>query len=332
MEQGIKKRFDLAKNRELALIFLIVGIIVIVSLRNSEFLKFNNLIDILKDTTILIMLSCGMMVVMLTGGIDISIASNLAFAGFVVPLIIRDYWQDMPPAVAILIGMGLGCMLGLLNGFLVGKLKILPFIVTMGTMNMFRGLTFVVSDNSRISAPDMSTSFKQIASGDVFGISNLVLFAAICLVAFYVFLNWFKTGKRIYAVGSNLESAKIVGINTDNIIMLAYVISGVIAGMCGVLWSSKYALATSTAADGFEMNVIPACVIGGVSFNGGTGKVQGVLLGAILMGLINNILPMLLISSYWKKAILGIIIIIAVLSNAIIVRRAHTRNLKMREI
>lgn len=332
MEEKKKKRFNIAENRELILIGLIVALCVVVQIRNSAFLSPDNIMSMLKDTSILIIASIGMMMVILTGGIDLSIASVMGFTCLANAFIMAKRFMGLPLILSFLIGAGIGIGFGFINGLIIAKGKVLPIIATMGTMNIIRGLTVVMSKGEQITAIGMNDAYKNFATGSVLGINNLIIFAAAVFVIFFIFLNLFRTGRQIYAVGSNAESARIAGIRTDRIEILVYVLMGAISGICGILWGSRYAFASSDSCMSFEMQVIPAVVLGGVSVAGGRGKIQGVLLGAILFGIINNSLPMLLISNFWKQAIQGAIILAAIIINVLLIRRSNEKSLKMRRI
>lgn len=327
-----RKEFSLAKNRELLLLAIIVVLAVIVQLRNEQFLTFENIGDIFVDTAILSMVAVGMMMVIITTGIDLSIASNMAFCGMAVSMYIFKVNSSLPPSLALLMGILIGGLLGALNGLIISKGKVPPIIATLGTMNIYRGFTFIVGQGEWVNAHEMSDSFKQIALGKTLGINNLIFIAILIYILFFYILNYTKTGRRIYAVGSNSDAVRISGIQADRILIFVYTAMGMICGLAGVLWTSRYAVAQGDSCIGFEMFVIASCVLGGVSISGGRGKIQGVLLGAILIGLINNALPMLLISHFWKQAIQGFIILVAILSNTIILRRSKARSISRRSI
>lgn len=327
-----RKEFSLVKYRELLLIGIIVVLALIVQLRNDQFLTLKNIGDILVDTAILSMLAVGMMMVIITTGIDLSIASNMAFCGMAVSMYIFKVDNGLAPGLALLMAIVIGGALGVLNGLIISKGRVPAIIATLGTMNIYRGFTFIIGHGEWVNAHEMSDSFKQIALGKTFGINNLIFIAILCYIIFFYVLNYTKTGRRIYAVGSNSEAVRISGIHADRILIFVYTVMGMISGLSGVLWASRYAVAQGDSCLGYEMFVIASCVLGGVSISGGRGKIQGVLLGAILIGLINNALPMLLISHFWKQAIQGFIILLAILSNTIILRRSKARSIRRRSL
>ncbi|MFC4599887.1 ABC transporter permease [Cohnella hongkongensis] len=321
----------IAKFRELGLLLFIVLLSIGVQLRNPSFLTWENIGDIATNTAILGILSVGMMLVILTRGIDLSIGATLALAGMVSALTVSHY-PGLHPLLAIGVGIGVGLACGIVIGFLVSWVNILPIIATLGMMNVFRGLTFETSGGKWVSAHQMPESFKAIATGSVLGINHLILIAVAVYIAAYYFVGHTRTGRRVYAIGSNPTSAEISGIRTGRILWLVYSIMGGLSGLAGVLWVSKFASAQGDTAAGYELSVIAACVLGGVSIAGGVGKLSGVILGAVLLGILNNALPMINVSPFWQNFIQGSIILIAVLVNALVKRGIDRNNLMRRKI
>lgn len=325
------KGSSISKFRELGLLGFIIVISIIVQLRNPSFLTLDNINDILTNTAILGILSVGMMLVIITRGIDLSIGATLALSGMISALTVSAY-PGIHPIFAILLGMLIGTICGCVIGLLVAKANILPIIATLGMMNVYRGLTFLASNGKWVSADQMSTTFKNIATGSVLGINTLIFIAIIIYIVFYYFINHTRTGRQVYAVGSNPESAKISGINNAKILWMVYTIMGALAGLAGVLWVSKFASAQGDTAMGYELNVIAACVLGGVSIAGGSGKISGIILGALLLGILNNALPLINVSPFWQQAIQGLIILIAVIVNVMVKRGVDRNNLMRRKI
>ena len=215
-------------------------------------------------------------------------------------------------------------------GVLIAKVGLLPIIATLALMNIFRGLTFLVSDGEWVSSYQMSEGFVSIATGTFLGMNHLIWIALFFCLVFFYFLNYTRTGRQIYAVGSNPQSAAVSGIKQGRILLLVYTIMGGLSGLCGVLWVSKFASAQGDTASGYELTVIAACILGGVSIAGGSGKLAGVLLGAILLGILNNALPLLNVSPFWQNGIQGFIILLAVVVNAIVKRRVERNHLLRR--
>ena len=326
-----KKSLDISSFREVGLLLFIVLISIVIQTRNPSYLTLENFMDLLTNTAILGILAVGMMAVLLTGGIDLSIGAVLALGGMTASMAVTRM-PTLNPIICILIGCGVGLIAGVINGFLVAKCNILPIIATLGMMNVFRGLTYIVSNGKWVSAYQMSDSFKAIGTTEVLGINILIIMAVVIFALFYYFISYTRTGRQIYAVGSNPVSAEITGINKTKILWLTYALMGVISGFAGVLWVSKFASAQGDTATGYEMNVIAACVLGGVSVSGGNGKISGLILGTLLLGILNNALPLINVSTFWQNFIQGAVILFAIVMNALVKRRADQANLRRRKI
>lgn len=331
VEKKTSKLAAISKFRELGLLAFIILLCIVVQVKNSSFLTVGNITDMMTNTAILSILALGMMLVLITRGIDLSIGATLALSGMIVAQTVNAY-SGLHPVLAILMGTGIGIACGILIGFLVSKIGILPIIATLAMMNIFRGLTFSVSDGQWISAYQMPESFVSIATSKIIGINTLVFIAIIIYIVAFYFINHTRTGRQIYAIGSNPESAKVSGINQTKILLLVYSIMGGLAGLSGVLWVSKFASAQGDTASGYELTVIAACILGGVSIAGGSGKISGVILGAVLLGILNNALPLMNVSPFWQSAIQGAIILIAVIINALVKRGVDRNNLLRRKI
>jgi rhamnose transport system permease protein len=325
----IKKAHGAESFREVGLVVFILVVSVMVQTRNKEFLTLLNINQLLTNTAILSILSVGMMMVLLTGGIDLSIGATMAFSGMVTALTCFAH-PSIPPAVLVLEGTFIGACFGLVTGVLVARFSILPIIASLGLMNVIRGLTYVVSKGAWVSAYQMSPAFKDIATGRFLGVNNLIVIAVLIYIVFYCFISHTRTGRRIYAVGSNPEAAGLIGLPKKRLIALVYILMGTLAGLAGVLWVSKFASAQGDTASGYEMSVIAACVLGGVSVSGGRGRVSGLILGVILFGMIANALPLINVSPFWQQAIQGFVILTAIITNVIIKRNNDKAALRAR--
>jgi len=331
VKSGILNGKSVTRFRELGLLVFLILLSAMVQLRNPKFLTLENINDMLTNTAILSILAVGMMMIIITRGIDLSIGASLALAGMISALAVSSN-QNLSPLFAILLGTVVGLICGSINGLLISKGGVFPIITTLGMMNAYRGLTYIISGGKWVSAHQMPVSFKAIATGKILGINNLVFIAVIIYIIFFYFINYTRTGRKIYAVGSNPESAKVSGINNEKILFMVYTIMGALSGLAGVLWVSKFASAQGDTAAGYEMNVIAACVLGGVSIDGGSGKVSGVILGALLFGMLENALPLINISPFWQKAIQGLIILVAIIVNVLVKRSVDRKNLMGRKI
>lgn len=317
--------------RELSLLAFIVILSLLVGMRNQEFLTLKNMIDVFNDTAILVICAIGMMLVILTGGIDLSIGATLGLAGMACALANRAY-PELPMLIIALIGIGVGLIVGAVNGILVARFRVLPIMATLAVMNIIRALIYFVSGGKWVNTYELSQGFIAFSSRTVLGISTLVISAILIYIMFYIFTNYIRTGRKLYAIGSNVRAAAVSGIKVKEVTFLAYLLLGGLAGFAGMLWTSRYAFASFETGTGFEMSAIAACVLGGVSVTGGRGKIFGVLMGALLIGVINSALPMIQVSSFVKDTIEGLIILVAIIVNALMVRRAAKTALQQREI
>jgi len=255
------------------------------------------------------------MVVILTRSIDLSMASNLAFTGMVVAMLNAAY-PAIPVPALMLIAAGVGLLLGAANGLLVWKLDIPSIVVTLGTLTIYRGATFVISGGAWVNADRMSPAFIGLQRMQFIGVPLLSWFAIAAIALFFLMLTRTALGRSFYAIGVNPTAAVYAGIDVGRTKFLAFCISGMVAGICGYLWVSRYVIASVEIANGYELNIIAACVIGGISIAGGIGSVGGAVLGALFLGIINTALPVINVSPFWQMAISGGAIILAVVLNA----------------
>ena len=303
------------KQREVQLALLIVLLAGAVGLRAPVFLTPGSLANLLTDSTLLIMLALTQMFVIVTRGIDLSVASNLALSGMMAALLAVNY-PELPLVLVMLAAVVIGLLLGLVNGYLIGYLDLPPIVVTLGTMSVYRGLVFVLSGGAWVSSHQMPANFIAFPLGQLFGVTHLVWIAAAAIVATWLLARYTRFGRDLYAIGNQPLAARYVGISTARRLFWTYGLSGMMAGLCGYLWVARYAVAYSEIAYGFEFTVIAACVIGGISIAGGAGTVAGAVLGALFLAVINNALPIIKVSPFWQSALTGIVILTAVLINA----------------
>lgn len=305
----------LLKNREIWLLAAILLLIGLISTRYGAFASPRNLANVFNDTSILMILALGQMVVILTRSIDLSMASNLTFTGMVVAMINAAY-PAVPVPLLILVAAGVGLALGAINGALVWKLGIPSIVVTLGTLTIYRGATFVISGGAWVNADKMSPAFIGLQRAQLLGIPLLSWIALAVIALFFVLLTRTPLGRSLYAIGVNPTASVYAGIDVGRTKFVAFCISGLVAGICGYLWVSRYVIASVEIANGYELNIIAACVIGGISIAGGIGSVGGAVLGALFLGIISSALPLVNISPFWQMAISGSAIILAVVLNA----------------
>jgi rhamnose transport system permease protein len=310
----------LAMFRETGIILFIIILVVLVSLRSPYFLTLENFRDILLNISILAIVALGQTMVIITRGIDLSVGPMIALVAMMVSFVIKEN-PELSPVVAVLLGMAIGIVLGSFNAIIITVGGVPPIIATLGTLSVYRGAVFLYSEGTWINAFEMSQSFKQLAKGTPLILPNLVIIAIVVAVIVYYFLNHTRPGRDIYSVGSNPDAAHVAGIRVQRVIFMVYVYSGLLCGLAGVLWASRFESAQTNTATGFMLPTIAASVVGGVNIFGGSGTVTGVLLGAMLLGIINNSLTLIRISPFWQLAAQGLLIVLAVVVDAVVLRR-----------
>jgi rhamnose transport system permease protein len=318
------------RSREALLVAVIAGLLALIATRFPGFVAPANLANVFNDTAPLIILALGQAAVILTRCIDLSVAANLALTGMICAMV-NVALPGLPVAAILAVALALGALMGAVNGLLVWKLAIPPIVVTLGTMTIFRGIIFVISDGQWINAHEMSDAFTGFPRAVILGLPVMSWIAI--LVAALVILMIARTplGRAFYAVGGNPNAAVYAGIDVGRTQFWAFVLSGTLAGLTGYLWVARYAVAYVDIAAGFELDVVAACVIGGIAIAGGAGTAMGAILGALFLGVIKNALPVVNISPFWQLAISGTAIVVAVALNArasrakgrIILRRAE---------
>jgi rhamnose transport system permease protein len=304
----------LVRFREAGISVFIVILIVAVTLRAPSFLTADNFQDILLNISILAIVALGQTMVIITHGIDLSVSSIIGLVAMMVAFVVKQN-PDMSLLLVVVLGLALGTVLGMFNGLIITYGNVPPIIATLGTLSIYRGLVFFYSQGTWINSFELPESFKLLSKGTPLGLPNMVIVAIVVAVLVYYFLNHTRTGRDIFAVGSNPDAAQFAGIRRQRIIFIVYLLSGLLAGLAAVLWASRFESAQTNTALGFELQTVAASVVGGVSISGGVGTVPGVLLGALLLGIIQNSLTLIRISPFWQLAAQGLLILIAVLSD-----------------
>jgi rhamnose transport system permease protein len=314
--------WNIARFREAGISLFIIILILGVTLRNPAFLTADNFDDILLNISILTIVALGQTIVILTRGIDLSVSSTIGLVAMMVSFVVKQN-PDFSILLAVLLGMALGAVLGIFNGLIITYGKVPPIIATLGTLSVYRGMVFFYSQGTWVNSYELPSGFKLLSKGTPLGLPNMVLIAILVAVVVYYFLNYTRTGREIYAVGSNPDAAQFAGIRKDRIIFLVYLLSGIAAGLAAVLWASRFESAQTNTALGFELQTVAAAVVGGVSISGGVGTVPGVLLGALLLGVIQNALTIVRISPFWQLAAQGLLILIAVITDKWVLGRVE---------
>jgi len=307
--------------RELGLLIVLLLIILIVGIQAPRFLSIDNFEQILLSVAILAIAAVGETLVVLTRNVDLSVGSMVGVTAFVTAY----FFKQLPGSnllLGILLGCALGLVLGMVNGLIVSFGRVPAIVATLGTLYVYRGLIFIFSSNttSQVNASDVPISYLALATTQIFGIPALILIAAVIAIIVGYFLHASQSGRQLYAVGSNPDAANMIGIPRDWLVFGAFAASGLLCGLAGVLWGARFATVDATAATGLELQVIAAVVVGGVNIFGGSGTILGVMLGAIVLGTLQNALNILNISQFWLLALYGAAIIGAVVLDAFITR------------
>jgi rhamnose transport system permease protein len=320
-----KLLWTLVRFREAGISIFILLLVFVVTFRAPSFLTLDNFNDILLNISILAIVALAQTMVIITHGIDLSVSSMIGLVAMMVAFIVKQN-PEMPVVFVMVLGMALGSVLGMLNGLIITYGKVPPIIATLGTLSIYRGLVFFYSQGTWINSFELPDNFKMLSKGTPLGLPNMVIIAILVAVVVYYFLNHTRTGRDIYAVGTNPDAAQFAGIRKERIIFLVYLLSGLLAGLAAVLWASRFESAQTNTATGFELQTVAASVVGGVSISGGVGTVPGVLLGALLLGIIQNSLTLIRISPFWQLAAQGLLILIAVISDKWILNRVERTN------
>lgn len=301
--------------REWILTAIIAVIVLGVGARAPVFLTWRNALDTGNDSAILAILVMGQMMVLLTRGVDLSVASNLALTGMLCALAGKA-WPGISLPLLLALACGIGALLGALNGWLITRFALPSIVVTLGTMSVYRGAIFVSSRGAWVSDQDIHPLIKGLPRDTLLGLPMLLWFAAGVVALAVWLLRWRREGRELYAYGGNPSAALYAGIPVRRRLMMAYIVSGLLAGLAGLLWVGRYSIAFTELASGYELTVIAACVIGGVSIGGGVGTVAGAVLGVVFIGVINAALPVIQVSPFWQQAIAGFVILVSVALNA----------------
>lgn len=300
------------------LIFLILLIIFFQS-QNSAFLSQRNIFNVLTEVSIFGIMAVGMTFVILTAGIDLSVGSILAVCAMFSAYLIKggntvtvepNSWGGMSWLIGLIVCLSLGTLIGWLHGIGVTKLKLPPFIVTLGGMTIWRGITLVINNGSPIAGFD--ESYRWWGRGVLLGIPVPVIIFCIVAIIGYFALHKTRWGRYVYSVGGNPEAARLAGVNINRTLVSVYVVIGALAGLAGFILSARLGSAESVAGVAFELRVIASVVIGGTSLMGGYGRITGTVFGSIIMGVLINGLVLMDVSAYYQQIIMGIIIILAV--------------------
>jgi len=290
---------------------ILIGLLILcvfLSFFSPVFLSKNNILNVLRQVATNLYVACAMTMVIILGGIDLSVGSTIALSGVIAGGFIA--FEGLPLWVAILSGLLSGVVVGAFNGFLISKTTIPPFIVTLSTMNIARGASYVYTGGQPIRV--MSDSFNFIGSGYVGDIPMPIIYLVVIVIISVLIMSKSKLGRHIYAVGGNPVAARFSGIKNSRVLFFAYLFSGIMSAIAGIVLASRMFSGQPTAGQGAEMDAIAAVVLGGTSMSGGVGKIGGTVIGALIIGVLSNGLNLLGINSFWQYIVKGVVILIAV--------------------
>lgn len=295
--------------REFTIAMVIVVLVIILAFLSGAFLSANNIISTLLSTVMTAIVSVGMTVALVSGGFDLSVGSVMSMSGVVAGSLALDgvnIW------LAALIGLAASVLSGLITGLFIGKVKINPFIMTLGMQGVVQGVAYVVTQGAPLSVANASNSFLYLGQGNLLGIPVLIWILAIIVLVSDYLMRRAVVARKVYYIGSNESAAYLSGIRVAKAKVWIYIFTAILAGIAGVLTLSRFSVAAPTAGMGMELQAIAACIIGGASLSGGEGTVLGALLGSVLVGIVNDALVLLNVSVYWQSLVTGFVLIAAV--------------------
>jgi ribose/xylose/arabinose/galactoside ABC-type transport system permease subunit len=287
----------------LVLVLIVFG--AFLAWRSPYFLTVSNVLNVLRQISVYGMIAAGMAFVIITGGIDLSVGSITGLSGAIVAKFVTE--GTVPFGWSVLIALAVGAAIGYFNGFVISRTNIPPFVMTLGTMISLRGISYILCEGKPIG--NLPEYFLNLGMGSFLGVPIPIYFMLVIFIISAIILTKTPFGRSVYAVGGNPQAAFHAGINSNRVISFVYMISGLFCAAAGIILTARNASAQPTAGNSFELEAIAACAIGGVSMAGGYGSIIGVALGGLLMGVINNGMNLMYISSYWQLVVKGIIIV-----------------------
>ena len=317
-----------ARQRELSLVAVMLVLGAYVATQAPQLLSASNLSQVTVLASIIGIAAVGEALVVLTRNVDLSVESTIGLVAFVVADLLATHTMSVPEAMTV--GVGLGLVLGMINGFLVAGLRVPAIVATLGTLSLYRGFAFLLAGGKQVTLTDLPPGYTDPASANVLGVPVFLLLAVGIVAVTGVALRQTRFGRQVYAVGSNPEAAEILGIRARLVTFSVFSVCGLLAGIGGILWGINFGTINGTAATGVTLQVIAAVVVGGVNIFGGSGTVVGAGLGALFLAFISNSLILLRLSQFWLQAIYGIVILLAVMLDAWLRRRLQRSTTRSR--
>ena len=309
----------IARQRELTLVAIMFVLGGLVSIAAPQFLTTFNLSQVAILASIIAVAAAGEALVVITRNIDLSVEAMIGLVAYCVASVLELHTLDAPAAIAF--GIGLGLVLGMINGVIVTVFKVPSIVATLGTLSIFRGLDYLIAGSHQVPLAGLPPGFTDASRDTVLGIPIFVLVAVTVVLIGSVALRWSRVGRQIYAVGSNPEAAAILGIPSRRVVFLAFSMCGLLSGVAGVMWVVQFGTINGTSATGVVLAVVAAVVVGGVNIFGGSGTLAGAAIGALFLGFVANALILVGLSQFWLQAIYGVVILLAVSADTVIRRR-----------
>ncbi|HEX5148758.1 MAG TPA: ABC transporter permease [Candidatus Limnocylindrales bacterium] len=309
----------IGRQRELSLVVVMLALGAFVAIQAPQFVSGSNLTQVTVVASIIAIAAVGQAVVVITKNVDLSVEAMMGLVAFTVADLLK--FQVLPTPLAMASGVLLGLLLGAVNGTVIVLFRVPAIVATLGTLSIYRGIDFLIAGGKQVTLGDLPEGYTDPARMMIGPVPLFVVIAVVIVAIAAVVMRQTTAGRRVYAVGSNLEAATILGVRSGRVIFAAFTFCGLMAGIAGVMWGINYGTINATAASGATLQVVAAVVVGGVNIAGGSGTVVGAGLGALFLALISNALLLLRLSQFWLQAIYGIVILVAVSLDTIFVRR-----------
>jgi rhamnose transport system permease protein len=322
----------LLRSREIAVAAVIVAIIVLTTLKSSGFVfSSDGWRNLLVSPSLLLILAVGQASVIITRNVDLSVGSTLGLTAYLTGKVFIA-WPDMPVVLAFAIGLAFGGLLGLINGVIVSYGRVPSMVITLGTLYIYRGIFLSWAGSDRVNASDFPPGFNHLGTREIGTIPVVTVIALVVMALVGYYLRTARGGRELYAIGSDPEAARLYGLPVTRRVLIAFVLSGALAGLAGVVYAARYGTVSSGAGYGMELQAVGAAVIGGVAIAGGVGTVWGAALGAFLLITINSALPLVGISDFWQRAVVGALIIAAIVLDRVLANRQERQLVAARDL
>ncbi|MPT14692.1 MAG: ABC transporter permease [Microbacterium sp.] len=321
----------LGRAREFGILLALVLVVTAATLNNPKFLfSADGWRDLLLTPSILVLVAVGQAIVLITRNVDLSVGSVMGLTAYLTGRLFIDI-PGIPIVLVVVAAVVLGALLGLINGALVAYAKVPAMVITLGTLYAYRGINVLWTGSDRVNASDMPRDFLALGTGQVLGIPILAIVAVVVLAVAAWYMKNTRGGREFYAIGSDPAAAELYGLRVTRRVLTAFVLSGSLAGLAGVFYAARYGTINSQAGAGWELDAVGAAVIGGVAITGGIGSVWGAAIGAVLLLTINRALPILGIPDFWQRAVVGLLIIGAIVLDRVLAVRQRRRLIEARD-